>query len=234
MTDPTAEWPHRPAEACAVQERLRDRVVAADRLGPVRHVAGADAHYRADGGNTVAAIVVLRFPDLAPHASASAARPTDFPYVPGLLSFREAPAVLDALRRLYPAPDLLLVDGQGVAHPRRFGIASHIGVLADIPTIGVAKSRLVGSYEEPAPERGAWAPLRHRGERIGAVLRTRTGKRPVFVSVGHRVGLETAIDFVLRCAPRYRLPEPIRHADRLSRLAVENSSVGPHTSTSSV
>jgi deoxyribonuclease V len=218
MIDPTAKAPRSLAEARALQQRLRDRVVAEDRLGPVHLVGGADAHYRSDPATTVAAIAVMTFPDLAPHDAAQATRPTDFPYRPGLLSFREAPAVLDALRRLRTAPDLLLVDGQGIAHPRRFGLACHIGVLADLPTIGVAKSRLVGSHDEPAAERGAWVPLTHRGERIGAVLRTRTGKRPLFVSVGHRIGLATAIDLVLRSAPRYRLPEPIRRADRLSRV----------------
>ncbi|MGA2843748.1 MAG: endonuclease V [Steroidobacteraceae bacterium] len=129
------------------------------------------------------------------------------------------PAITEALNQLSKRPDLLLVDGQGLAHPRRFGLACHLGVLADVPTIGVAKSRLIGTYEEPGIERGAWSPLTDGGETIGAVLRTRRAVRPVFVSVGHRISLQTAIDLVLRCTGQFRLPEPIRAADRLSRIA---------------
>lgn len=213
-------WPKTVREARAVQERLRDRVVAEDRLGPPRLVGAVDASHRRDTGITRAVAALLSFPALELRTWAATSRPTDFPYVPGYLSFREAPAILAALRRLRAAPDLLLVDGQGLAHPRRFGIACHIGVLADLPTIGVAKSRLIGTYDEPGGERGAWSPLVDRGEVIGAALRTRSGTRPVFVSTGHRVCLETAIALVLRCAPRYRLPEPIRQADRLSRAVV--------------
>jgi deoxyribonuclease V len=190
-------------------------VLAEDRLGVVRRVAGADAHYA--GAHVWAAVVTMTFADLAPVESALIRRALVFPYVPGLLSFREAPAILACLQRLPERPDLLLIDGQGLAHPRRFGLACHVGVLADLPTIGVAKSRLVGTHEEPGIERGAWSPLVDRGETVGAVLRTRRGVRPVYVSVGHRVSLETAIDLVLRCTGRFRLPEPIRAADRLSR-----------------
>jgi deoxyribonuclease V len=136
--------------------------------------------------------------------------------VPGYLSFREAPALLAALGRLHRAPDVILCDGQGLAHPRRFGLACHLGVLLDVPTIGVAKSRLIGTHDEPAPRRGARTPLRDAGETIGAVLRTRAGVRPVYVSVGHRVSLETAIAIVLGCAPRFRVPEPVRRADGLA------------------
>ena len=182
-------------------------------------IAGADAHYRPESGTTCAAIALLVYPDLNLEATAAAHRPTDFPYLSGLLSFREAPVLLEALNRLPRAPDLLLVDGQGLAHPRRFGLACHIGVLADIPTIGVAKSRLVGTYDPPGAERGSWSPLRHGGELVGAAVTTRTATRPVFVSVGHRVSLSTAIDYVLACTPRFRLPEPIRQADQLSRTA---------------
>lgn len=186
-----------------------------NQLGVVHRVAGVDAHY--DAGRVWAAVVVMSLPDLVTVESALIQRPLAFPYVPGLLSFREAPAILDALHRLSGRPDLLLVDGQGLAHPRRFGLACHLGVLADVPTIGVAKSRLVGTHQEPGIARGAWSPLIDRGETIGAVLRTRRAVKPVFVSVGHRISLETAIDLVLRCTSRFRLPEPIREADRLSR-----------------
>jgi deoxyribonuclease V len=217
MTDCSLSWPRDPEAARALQNRLRSQVVREDRLGPVGLIAGADAHYRPISGSTCAAVALLAYPDLTLEATAAARRPTGFPYLSGLLSFREAPALLEALGRLARPPDLLLVDGQGLAHPRRFGLACHIGVLADVPTIGVAKSRLLGRYDDPAPERGSWSPLRHRGELVGAAVTIRRAARPVFVSVGHRVCLATAIDYVLACAPRFRLPEPIRQADRLSR-----------------
>jgi len=200
----------------ALQEKLRARVVHEDRLGPVRHVCGVDVGFEAGGTITRAAVAVLSFPALEPVESAIARRKTSFPYVPGLLSFRETPAVLDALGRLKTAPDLLLCDGQGVAHPRRCGLASHIGLAADIPSIGVAKTRLIGVHRDPPDRRGAWAPLVDAGETIGAVLRTRAGVKPVYVSIGHRVSLATAIRFTLACCTRYRLPETTRHAHRLA------------------
>jgi deoxyribonuclease V len=143
-------------------------------------------------------------------------RKTRFPYVPGYLSFREAPAALAAMRRLRRDPDLIVCDGQGFAHPRRFGLACHLGLLANLPSIGVAKSRLIGEHAVLGSQRGEWVPLVDDGERIGVVLRTRTGVRPVYVSVGHRISLETAIDYVLRCTTRYRLPETTRQAHRLA------------------
>lgn len=210
-------WNVTPRQAVAIQERLRSRVVRRNRIGRrVRRVAGVDVGFEDGGRVTRAAVVVLRWPGLAVAESAVARRETSFPYVPGLLSFRELPAVLAAVDELSEAPDLWLCDGQGVAHPRRFGIASHLGVLLDVPTAGVGKSRLIGQHDEPGPKRGDWAALKHQGERIGAVLRTRDGVNPVYVSVGHRVALPTAINWVLRCAPRYRLPETTRQADRLA------------------
>ncbi len=208
-------WPSSPAEARQIQERLRGQVVAEDTLGLVHEVAGVDAHYTGDC--VYAAAVVMGLPNLATVECALIRRPLTFPYVPGLLSFREAPAITEALNRLSKKPDLVLVDGQGLAHPRRFGLACHLGLLADLPTIGVAKSHLIGMYKEPGIERGAWSPLTDGGETIGAVVRTRRAVRPVFVSVGHRISLRTAIDLVLRCTGQFRLPEPIRAADRLSR-----------------
>jgi deoxyribonuclease V len=181
----------------------------------VQRVAGVDAHYSVD--RVWAAIAVMTLPDLVLVESALTHCPLAFPYVPGLLSFRESPPILEILHQVSEKPDLLLVDGQGLAHPRRFGLACHLGVLGDVPTIGVAKSRLVGTYQEPGIERGAWSKLVDRGEIVGAVLRTRRGVRPVFVSIGHRVSLGTAIDFVLRCTRGFRLPEPMRAADTLSR-----------------
>jgi deoxyribonuclease V len=159
---------------------------------------------------------VFSFPALEPLANATATRPVEFPYVPGLLAFRELPALLEAYAGLAEEPDLLLVDGHGLAHPRRFGIACHLGVELDRPSIGCGKSLLVGEHAEPAPRRGSSTLLLHRGERIGRCLRTRAGVRPVYVSIGHRCALEHAVSIVLACAPRYRLPEPIRAADHLA------------------
>jgi deoxyribonuclease V len=209
-------WDVSPREAAAIQEQLRGQVVTTDQFGEVRRVAGVDVGFEAAGKVTRAAVVVLSFPGLEPCDQALARRDTRFPYVPGLLSFREIPAVLAALELLGSTPDLLLCDGQGLAHPRRFGLACHLGVLTGIPSVGVAKSRLLGEYAEPGPQRGSWAPLRDRGEVIGAVLRTRSNVRPLFVSVGHRVSLETAIAYVLRCTTGFRLPETTRRAHRLA------------------
>ncbi len=200
----------------ALQSRLAAKVEREDRLGEIRHVAGVDVGFEADGRIARAAVAVLAFPSLALADCAVARRPVSFPYVPGLLSFREIPVVLDALARLAVRPDVLLVDGQGVAHPRRCGLASHLGLVTGLPTVGVAKTRLIGEHREPASRRGAWTPLVDRGETIGACLRTRAGVKPLFVSAGHRVSLATAIRLVLACAPRYRLPETTRWAHRLA------------------
>jgi deoxyribonuclease V len=210
------EWPTTVGDARAIQEQLRDRVVVSDRFGPVERVAGIDVGFEDDGKVARAAVVVLDFPGLALRAQAIARQPVRFPYVPGYLSFREIPAVLDALAQLRVTPDVILCDGQGIAHPRRLGIASHLGVLLDIPTVGVAKSRLCGRYEEPPAQKGAWTRLRDGAEVIGAVLRTRASAKPLYVSPGHRVSLATAIDLVMRCTTRYRLPETTRAAHRLA------------------
>ncbi|AKJ63431.1 deoxyribonuclease V [Kiritimatiella glycovorans] len=207
-------WDLTPAGARAVQEALAPEVVTENRFGSVRHVAGVDVGF--PEGRTRAAIAVLRYPDLEPVDSAQVTLDTSFPYVPGLLSFRELPAVERALEKLREKPDLILCDGQGRAHPRRMGIACHLGVRTGYATIGVAKSRLCGTFEAPGRERGCRAPLYDGRERIGTVLRTRTGVKPLFISAGHRIDLETAVDFVLRCTPRYRLPETTRAAHRLA------------------
>ncbi len=185
-----------------------------DRRGPLRRVAGADVSYARGDTHLYAAVVVLDANTLVEVERAGVARRAVFPYLPGYLSFREAPAVLEACARLAQPPDLLLVDGHGLAHPRGFGLACHLGVLLDLPTIGVAKSVLVGSAPDPGERRGAWAPMVHEGQRVGSVLRTRERVRPVYVSVGHRVALATARRLTLRFAPRFRLPEPIRGAHR--------------------
>jgi len=167
-------------------------------------------------GRIRAAVAVLDADSLELAESAVVSVTARFPYVPGLLSFREAPAVLLALSRLRQPPDLLLCDGQGIAHPRRLGIACHLGLVSGLPSIGVAKSRLVGSYREPGAARGDWSELRDGEEIIGAVLRSRQGVKPLFVSIGHRVCLQTAIAWTLRCVTRYRLPETTRAAHRLA------------------
>ena len=209
-------WNVTPEEARDIQAGLAGRVRDHDDLPEVRTVAGVDIGFEDDGHTTRAAVAVLSFPDLDPVADALARRPTTFPYVPGLLSFREVPAALDALNALDRPPDLLLCDGQGYAHPRRFGLACHLGVVTGLPAIGVAKSRLIGRHAEVGPHKGDSQPLMDRGETIGAVLRTRDRVRPLYVSIGHRISLPTAISFVLACTTRYRLPETTRRAHRLA------------------
>lgn len=215
------EWdPTRPLSAraaVALQRALRERVVVTDRDHVVHRIGGVDVAYPRAGRRARGAAVVLDAATLDLAESATADLEVRFPYVPGLLAFREAPAALAALERLSSPPDLLLVDGHGLAHPRRFGLACFLGVHLELPTIGVGKSLLVGEHAPLPEERGAYREIMHRGEVVGAAVRTRAGVRPVYVSVGHLLTLETAIDWVLRCTPRYRLPEPLRRADALSR-----------------
>jgi deoxyribonuclease V len=213
----------------ALQSRLASRLVI--RGGPrrVRLVAGADVAFATGGDRLAAAVVVLRFPDLEVVETSAVCRRVTFPYVPGLLSFREAPAIIAAWRRLRHLPDLLLCDGQGIAHPRGFGLAAHLGLLLGVPAIGCAKSRLCGTHREPGPRRGDRASLALDGRVVGAVVRTRDGIRPLYVSPGHRVGVAAAVRWVLACGGGYRLPEPTRQADRLvGRLAhgLQASSAG--------
>jgi deoxyribonuclease V len=165
-----------------------------------------------------AAVVSLKYPSLEPLEQAISLRPVNFPYIPGLLSFREAPLILEAFEKLKQSPDLLIIDGHGIAHPRRFGIACHIGLLLDVPSIGCAKTLLLGEYDEPCPEQGGFSYLKDQEEIIGAVLRTRSNVKPVFVSIGHKVNLKDSIKFVLNCCCGYRLPETTRRADRLSAI----------------
>jgi deoxyribonuclease V len=211
-----AYWPATAAEAVAIQNDLRKQVVTTDRLTSVSLVAGVDVGFESGGEVTRAAVAVLSYPDLVLVDQAVAKTPTGFPYIPGLLSFREIPALLLALEKISKVPDLILCDGQGIAHPRRLGIASHLGLLIDVPTIGVGKSLLVGRYDMPPDERGSWSPLVHYKETIGAVLRTRKGFNPLFISPGHRISLETSIAYVLACTPRYRLPETTRMAHHMA------------------
>jgi deoxyribonuclease V len=209
-------WDLTPKAAIALQQQLRGYVTLEDRFGEIHRIAGVDVGFESNNTITRAAVAVLDFPSLELVEYAIAREPTCFPYVPGLLSFREVPTVLAALEKLSAMPDMLLCDGQGIAHPRRLGIASHLGVLLDLPTIGVAKSRLVGTHAEVGEEKGAWQPLEHKGEVIGCVLRSRSRVKPLYISPGHRVSLASARQWVMACLTRYRLPETTRWAHRLA------------------
>jgi deoxyribonuclease V len=211
------EWNLSPSQAIELQKQLAYEVVAEDRFDePIKTVAGIDLGYDAKNDTSRAAVVVLKFPELELIETSEAILPIQFPYVPGLLSFRETPVAIKALEKLKTAPDLILCDGQGLAHPRRFGIACHIGLLADVPTVGVAKSLLVGKFENLGEARGSTAPLIHKKEEIGVVLRTKDKVQPLYVSIGYRISLETAVKYVLQCTPKYRLPETTRLADKLA------------------
>ena len=210
-------WDITEAEAIAIQQELRGQVL---RTGPltldhIHTVAGVDASYKEIGQ---AAIVVLSFPELAVIEQVTATKESVFPYVPGLLTFREGPAVLDALAKLTTKPDVLIFDGQGIAHPRRMGIAAHMGVVLGRPSIGCAKSRLVGKYTEPGPNMGDRSPLYDHGEQIGVVLRSKPRTNPLFISSGHLIDLDLSVEVILGCLHGYRLPEPTRLADKLAAL----------------
>jgi deoxyribonuclease V len=209
------EWDVSPDEARAIQERLRGSVIAAGEPEQVRLVAGVDISVGGSGHDGLAAVVLLNYPELQAVEQSVVTAKVTFPYVPGLLSFREIPVLIPAFERLQHTPDLVVVDGQGMAHPRRFGLASHLGLLLGLPTIGCAKSRLTGHFVEPGEQVGSISPLLNGGgERIGAVVRTRSGVKPVFVSVGHLIGLDAAVAWVLRLTRGLRLPEPTRLAHR--------------------
>lgn len=212
-------WPATVKEAKPIQEELRSRVIRTDRIETVKYVAGVDVGFRDNYAISVAAIAILDFPDLEVVEKVTASKPTTFPYIPGYLSFREVPVILDALEKLKIRPNLILCDGQGIAHPKRIGLASHLGVIIDLPTIGVAKSLLIGKHQELAPEKGSWQPLVDKQEIVGAILRSRAGVKPIYVSIGHRISLPTAIKYTMACITKYRLPETTRVADRLSREA---------------
>lgn len=218
---PLHRWDVTPREAVAIQRELAARVDRRRRRRKFRLVAAADVSVSKESDTLFAGIVVCRADDFSVVERVGVVSRATFPYVPGLLSFRECPALLEAIRRLEHRPDVVLIDGQGFAHPRRFGIASHFGVLVDLPTVGCAKSVLVGEYEGLGREAGSRAPLVHRGEVVGMAVRTRTGVTPVYVSVGHKIDLGSAVEVVLRTAVRYRLPEPARlahqHAGALRR-----------------
>ncbi len=205
-------WNVTPQEARQLQNDLRHQVVPVDQFDTIKTVAGVDIGLK--NNIALASVVVLNFPDLQVVDGVVAESHVSFPYIPGFLSFREIPPLLVAFARLQTEPDLVIVDGQGIAHPRRFGLASHLGLILDKPTIGCAKSRLCGQYTEPDTEKGAYTYLLDKDETIGAALRTRTNVSVVYVSIGHRISLDSARKFTIACCPRFRLPETTRYAHK--------------------
>ena len=206
------DWNLTPTEAVALQRDLAGKVDTRTPLVRCDLVAGADASYNLFSPVFYAVVVVLRTSDWTIVEKQEVVRESPFPYVPGLLSFREAPSLLDAFAKLETKPDAVMIDGQGIAHPRRIGIASHVGLFLELPTVGCAKSRLTGVYKEPRRPRGSLAPLRDKGDVIGSIVRTRDGVKPLFVSVGHKIDQASAVRLVLQCAQGYRIPEPTRQA----------------------
>jgi deoxyribonuclease V len=215
-------WRTTPREAAILQSELRERLARKPLVRPVRLVAGADAAYDKRTKRTAGAVCVLSLPDLAVVEERIAIAEIPFPYVPGLLTFREGPVLLECFARLETVPDAVLFDGQGILHPRRMGIAAHLGLFLDLPTAGCAKSRLYGIYEEPGARQESRSPVRDPGgEILGACLRTRSNVKPVFVSPGHAMDVDSAIALVLASCSRYRIPEPLRRAHRLAESALK-------------
>lgn len=214
-------WPVNIAEARKIQDEYRNKVKIVPLGKSPDYIAGVDAAFYDD--KVIGVACLYKYPEIVPLEDSCVIEKTAFPYIPGYLSFREGPAIVHALRDLKRKPDVILFDGQGIAHPKMLGIASQIGAILDMPAIGCAKSRLVGEYEEPGRNKGDWSPLTYGGEVVGAVLRTRDGVRPVFVSPGHRVALKESIEIVLGCTGKYRIPEPLRRADMISKKMKKGS-----------
>lgn len=207
-------WDISPQQAVKIQRDLASRVVTCDDFHPIRFIAGADIAIDTKRNIGIAGIIVYEFSSLVERERVSASVKLTMPYIPGLLAFREAPALIAAFEKISTTPDLILFDGQGLAHPRRLGIASHMGLLLDCPTIGCAKSRLIGVHDEPGQEVGSTSPLRDKGEIIGTVIRTRKKVKPIYVSVGHKISLNSAQKVVMQCLDGFRIPKPTREADR--------------------
>ncbi|MFC1735902.1 deoxyribonuclease V [Candidatus Hydrogenedentota bacterium] len=209
------DWNISYKKAVVLQIQLRSRLILNRQLRDVRLVAGADVSCSRGDNRLYAGVVVLDAVDMSVVEEKTIVAETEFPYVPGFLSFREVPPLLKVFAELETTPDVVIFDGQGIAHPRRLGLASHAGLFLGIPTVGCAKSRLVGEYRNPGTEKGAWSSLEDKGEEIGRVLRTRGNVNPVFVSPGHLIDMESSLDLVLRMCPRYRISEPVRRAHEL-------------------
>lgn len=222
------EWTQDPKQAIILQKQLASRVEKNDRLlDKINFIAGVDIGFEKQGEDTItrAVIVVLNYPTLQVVDYALHREPTRMPYIPGLLSFREVPAAIAAYQKLKQQPDLLMVDGQGIAHPRRLGVASHLGLWLDKPTLGVAKKRLCGKHPELPPQKGSHVPLEDKGEIIGTVLRSKDNINPLYLSIGHRISLQTACNWVNACLTKYKLPEPTRQADRLASRRVSEEQI---------
>lgn len=209
-------WNVSPREAILIQEQLANKIKTQALIKTPQIIAGADIAFDKVSNKAFAGIVILQYPSLEVVKEYTLEDEVLFPYIPGLLSFREAPILLRLFKKVTPAPDLLLIDGQGIAHPRRLGLASHLGLYLNCPTIGCAKSRLIGSYQEPGVKKGSSSPLLDKQtETIGAVLRTKDGCKPIFVSIGHQIDLDNALYWTLKCTAGYRIPEPTRLAHNL-------------------
>jgi deoxyribonuclease V len=221
------EWPTSITEAQAIQQILKEKIVLSSTSILVKKIAGCDIGYSKDGNKMWGVCVVMEYPSLAQLEVVVVQGEVNFPYIPGLLSFREGPCLIKALRRLREVPNLIIFDGQGIAHPHSLGIATHLGILLKKPTIGCAKSLLIGEYKEPGPKKGNFSYLYYCGKKIGGVLRTRTNTSPLFVSPGFKIDIQSSIEIILNCCRRYRLPEPIRQAHIISkRLTTKKTSVG--------
>lgn len=221
------QWNLSEMEAVELQRELAKKVITEDGLDPIHHVAGVDVAYSKNNDTLIAAIVVLELDSLKIVESVVIEDTVQFPYIPGLFSFRELPPIIKAFEKIKTTPQLVVCDGQGLAHPRRFGLACHLGILYDIPTIGCGKTKLSGNFTEPDQHRGAQSPLIDNREIIGNVLRTQKNINPIFVSIGHRISLTTACQWILKLAPKYRLPETTRQADQLVKktLSLHNHSL---------
>ncbi len=213
-------WPVTVEQARAVQRMLKNRVLIRPLRKEPQYVAGVDASF--GKGQVLAVASLYSYPHLTHLEDAAAAEPCHFPYRTGLLSFREGPGIIRAIEKLTRKPDIILFDGQGIAHPQNMGIASHVGLMLSIPSIGCAKSRLVGAYNEPRKRKGSWTYLIYRNQHVGAVVRTRTGVKPLFVSPGHMIDIRASVRIILQCVSRYRSPEPLRHADMVSKQLKQN------------
>ncbi|MBX7146031.1 MAG: deoxyribonuclease V [Alphaproteobacteria bacterium] len=211
------KWPDNLKEAASIQKQLANKVRLENNFANLNLIAGIDVSYDLTNNLSYAVIVTMTLDQLKPIQTIIKHLPTTIPYVPGFLSFREIPVILEALKDLPHRPDIFMVDGQGVAHPRGLGIAAHLGVLTNIPSIGVAKSKLIGSYQEPDWIKGSQSPLINKNKKIGTVLRSKDNVKPLFISSGHYIDHETAINVTIACLTKYRLPEPTRYADKISK-----------------
>jgi deoxyribonuclease V len=225
-------WNVSPKEAVEIQKQVQPRVSLKDHPGPIRYVAGTDVSFSLTDDAIWAGVVVVGYPGLEPVEKRWAQGKAAYPYIPGLLSFREIPVLASALTKLRTIPDLILCDGQGIAHPRGLGLATHLGLMVNCPTIGCAKSRLVGSYSRLGERKGASAKMLHDGRVVGAALRTRDGVKPIFISAGNNITLKQSLRIVFRCCPKYRVPEPIRMAHLLVSQLRTGNQASPELSSS--